>query len=70
VLGDLHARLDQADEALLAYLQIPLVNSQRQTLAAEGLASAAKLLEKLKRPDDAGRLYREREAKYPALAKP
>jgi tetratricopeptide (TPR) repeat protein len=69
VLGDLHARLDQADEALLAYLQIPLVNGQRQILAAEGLTSAAKLLEKLKRPDDASRLYREREAKYPALAK-
>lgn len=69
VLGDVYARLDQSDDALLAYLQIPLVNSQRQTLAAEGLTSAAKLLEQLQRPDDAARLYREREAKYPALAK-
>jgi TolA-binding protein len=40
----------------------------RQVLSGEGLLSAAKLLEKLKRPDDAGRLYREVEAKYPAFA--
>jgi len=69
ILGDAYARLDKPDGAVLVYLQIHLVNDQRQSLAVEGLASAAKLLEKLKRPDDASRLYRELEAKYPASAK-
>jgi tetratricopeptide (TPR) repeat protein len=67
VLGDYYARNDRSDEALLAYLQVPLVYNRRQTLSGTGLISAARLLEKLKRPDDAGRLYREVEAQYPAF---
>lgn len=68
LLGDCNARNDRSDEALLAYLQVPLMYDDRQVLSGEGLVSAAKLLEKLKRPADAGRLYREVEAKYPAFA--
>lgn len=67
--GDLLARIDRADDAMLAYLQVPLVYHDRQTLAGEGLLSAAKMLEKAKRNDDAQRLFRELLAKYPAFAK-
>ena len=69
VHGDLLARIDRAEDALLAYLQVPLVYHDRQTLSGEGLLSAASVLEKLKRNDDAQRLYRELLAKYPAFAK-
>lgn len=69
VLGDWLARNERPDDALLAWLQAPLVYDDRQTLSVEGLLSAGKLLEKLNRQEDAQRLYREVEAKYPALAK-
>jgi tetratricopeptide (TPR) repeat protein len=67
VLGDLLARMERNDDALLAWLEPPLVFNERPSLAAAGLQSAAKLLEKLGRSDDAERLTREIEAKYPAL---
>lgn len=69
VLGDWYARNDRPDDALLAWLQAPLVYDDRQSLAVQGLLLAGQLLEKLKRQEDAQRLYREVEAKYPALAK-
>ena len=69
VQGDLLARIERADDALLAYLQVPLVYHDRQTLSGEGLLSAANVLEKSKRTDDAQRLYRELLANYPAFAK-
>ena len=53
VLGDALARLDRADDALLAYLQTPLVYSERKTLASEGYLSASRLLEKMGRAEDA-----------------
>jgi tetratricopeptide (TPR) repeat protein len=59
VLGDGMARTGKSDDALLAWLQVPLVYPQRETLSAEGYRSAAKALEKAGRADDAARVQRE-----------
>jgi tetratricopeptide (TPR) repeat protein len=69
VLGDVYLRLQQPDDALLAWLEAALVEPQRATLAAEGLLSAAAAMEKQNRTDDAARLYRELASSHPFLAK-
>jgi len=68
ILGDGLARNEQPEDALLAYLQVTLVYPQRETLAGEGLLSAARTMEKLSRAEDAVRLYRELRNKYPSFA--
>jgi tetratricopeptide (TPR) repeat protein len=62
VLGDALTRTGRSDDALLAWLQVPLVDPQRETLSAEGYRSAAKALEKAGRAEDAARLQRELDA--------
>ncbi len=61
IVGDALARLNSSDDALLAYLQTPLVYSERKVLAREGYVSAAQLLKKLGRAEDAARILREAE---------
>lgn len=68
VIGDGLLRHNRSEDAGLAYLQVPLVYHSRELLAADGLLSAARVLEKLKRTDDAARLYRELQVKHPWFA--
>ncbi len=64
VVGDALARLDQAEEAALAYLRVPLVHGQPRVMAADALVAAGEQLEKLARKEQAAGLYREVLADY------
>jgi tetratricopeptide (TPR) repeat protein len=68
VIGDGLLRHNRSEDALLAYLQVPLVYNSRETLSCEGLFSAARIMDKLKRTGDAARLYRELQIKHPSFA--
>ena len=58
VVGEALSRLKQAEDAALAYLQVPLVHGQQRVMAADALVAAGKQLEALKRGDQAAGLYR------------
>lgn len=59
IVGDGLARLNQLDDAALAYLRIPVVHPDQRTMAADALLEAGKQHEKLKRGEQAVGLYRE-----------
>ncbi|MGI8978912.1 MAG: tetratricopeptide repeat protein [Pirellulaceae bacterium] len=59
VVGDALARLNQSEDAALAYLHIPLVYNQQRAMAADALIATAKEHEKLERGEQAAGLYRE-----------
>jgi tetratricopeptide (TPR) repeat protein len=59
VLGDVYARLDQPDQAALAYLKAPIVFRSQRAMAADALLAAGRQLEKMGRRDQAAGLYRE-----------
>ena len=59
VVGEALTRLNQLEEASLAYLRIPLVHNQQRLMAADALVAAGKLHEQLDRGEQAAGLYRE-----------
>lgn len=69
VVGDGLMRTGQTEDALLAWLAVPLVHSERETLCGQGFLAAAQAMEQPVRPGDANRLYRELADKYPSFAR-
>jgi hypothetical protein len=65
ILGEHFARLDQPQEAALAYLKVSLLYRQQRALAADALLAAGKQLEKMGQPKDAAGLYRELARDFP-----
>ena len=59
VLGLARAHRQQWDEAALAWLRIPILYPTELLLASRALLDAGRSLEKLNRPGQAARLYRE-----------
>lgn len=59
VLGELHARAGDHEDAALAYLRVPLVFRVQRALAADALLAAGEQLEKMGQHDQAMGLYRE-----------
>jgi hypothetical protein len=59
VLGDLHSRQDQAEQAALAYVKVPVLFRKQRMLAADALLAAGGQLEKMGQSDQAQGLYRE-----------
>jgi tetratricopeptide (TPR) repeat protein len=59
VVGEALARLEQPEEAALAYLHISVVHNEQRVMAAEALLAAAKVHDKLGREEQAVALYRE-----------
>ncbi|MBN1589387.1 MAG: hypothetical protein JW888_07725, partial [Pirellulales bacterium] len=59
VLGRALARQERFDEAALAMLRAPILYPRDDALASEALVEAGLMLEKLQRPKQAARLYRE-----------
>ena len=58
-IGAALARLNQPEDAALAYLQTALTYHRQRAMAADALAAAAGQLEKLNRRSEAAELYRE-----------
>lgn len=65
VLGQAYLQRQQAEEAALALLRIPILYPQHRDLAARALLDAGRALERLNRADQATRLYREVLGTYP-----
>jgi len=59
VLGELHNRLDQPEQAALSYLKAPVLFRRQRAIAADALLAAGRQLEKMGRPAEAAGLYRE-----------
>src|SRR5204862_5276579 len=59
VLGEGLARLNQPEDAALAFLHISVVHQEQRMMAADGLLEAGKQLDKLDRREQAASLYRE-----------
>jgi tetratricopeptide (TPR) repeat protein len=59
VMGDLYSRLNQPEQAALAYLKAPVLFRRQRTIAADALLAAGGQLEKMGRHEEAKRLYRE-----------
>jgi tetratricopeptide (TPR) repeat protein len=59
VLGDVHSRQNQPEQAALAYLKVPLLHRRQRAMAANALLAAGKQLEKMGQKDQAAGLYRE-----------
>jgi tetratricopeptide (TPR) repeat protein len=59
ILGDVHARAGEPDDAALAYLRVPLVFREQRAMAADALLAAGGQLEKMGQRDRAVGLYRE-----------
>jgi TolA-binding protein len=64
VVGEGLARLNQPEDASLAFLHISVVHPEQRLMAADGLLEAGKQLEILKRGEQAASLYRELETSY------
>ncbi|MDP7015106.1 MAG: hypothetical protein QGG36_04875 [Pirellulaceae bacterium] len=64
LLGQAWSRLDQPENAALAFLRPPILFPDDAALAAESLLAAGRELEKMKRPEDARQAYREVISKY------
>ncbi len=64
VVGSALARQQQAEDAALTLLRVPVLYPQERTVAAHALADAAGLLEGLGKPDEAARLRRELTTSY------
>lgn len=65
LLAQGYARREQAQQAALYYLRLPILFPEQRTLAAEALLAAGRQLEQLGRPEEAEPLYRELLADYP-----
>ena len=52
-------RNSRSDEAALAMLRAPILYPRQAALTAEALVASGHVLEKLQRPNQAARLYRE-----------
>ena len=65
VLGLAWAQKQQAEQAALAWLRIPILYPQHRLLAARSLLDAGRSMEKLDRPEQAARFYRELIERYP-----
>lgn len=63
-IGEVLARLNQPEEAALAYLQTALTYNRQRAMAADAIVAAASQLEKLGRKRQAATLYREAQADY------
>ncbi len=59
LLGRAHARLDQRDQAALAFLRIPVLYDRDRTLTQSALLAAARTLDAEPSPDEAVRLYQQ-----------
>jgi tetratricopeptide (TPR) repeat protein len=59
VLGDLYSRLDQPQQAALAYLKAPVLFRRQRAIAADALLAAGAQLGKMGRNEQAQGLYRE-----------
>ncbi len=59
ILGELHARVGQHEDAALAYLRVPLVFRTQQAMSADALLAAGVQLEKMGQRDQAAGLFRE-----------
>jgi tetratricopeptide (TPR) repeat protein len=68
VLGQVYARLDQPQQAALAWLKIPLLFRQQRALAADALLAAGGQLEKMMQPQEAAGVYRELVRDFPQLS--
>lgn len=68
VIGEALARLDQPEEAAIAYLRVALLQPDQQSLAADSLLAAGKQLAKLDRTSQSFSVWKELVAKYPATA--
>ncbi|MBS0209102.1 MAG: tetratricopeptide repeat protein [Planctomycetes bacterium] len=64
-LGRALVQRDQPEAGAIALLRVAIVNSDDRPLASESLWLAGQALEKLGKPVDAARLYRELIANYP-----
>ncbi len=67
LLGELFARLDQPQQASLAYLKVPLLFRAQRAIAADALLAAGLQLEKMAQPKEAAGLYRELVRDFPQL---
>ena len=65
VLGLARAQRQQWEQSALALLRVPILYPQQRLLAARSLLGAGRSLEKLSRPREATRLYREVIKDYP-----
>ena len=65
LLGKSLARLGESEQAALELLKVPILYPEQAELAPEALAAAGGELEKLGRPREAARLYREAVRDYP-----
>ena len=68
VLGQALAQRQAWEEAALALLRVPILYGEHRTLAARALLDAGRSLEKLDRPANAARLYRELIQTHPSSA--
>jgi TolA-binding protein len=65
VLAQARQRLGQNDEAMLAYLRVPILYPSRRALAARALVSAARLGQQAGHTEEAARLLYEVVSEYP-----
>ena len=59
VLGDGLAKVQNHEKAIIAWLRVPVLHSENRFLAAKALDSAAQMLKKLGRPDEAKAIFDE-----------
>ena len=64
VYGQALARRDRHEHAVLAMLRVPILFPRQRVLSATALMTAGRQLEKMKRREEAGELYRELVDKY------
>jgi tetratricopeptide (TPR) repeat protein len=65
VLAQAVARQQQYEQAALLFLRVPTLFGEQHDLSARSLAEAGRMLDKLKRPNEAAALYRQLIAEHP-----
>lgn len=67
MLGESYDRIDRREQAVLAWMRVPILYSENRPLAAKALIESARALDKLGRREEGRSLLREVKRDYPDL---